>query len=50
MIQGTQSQCSMTTCRDEVGREEGAESRREGTHACLWSTHVDVWQKTITIL
>ena len=28
---------------DEVGRGEGR-FKREGTHACLWLIHVDVWQ------
>ena len=45
MTQGTQSQCSVTTWRDGVGRE-GGEGWREGTHVCLWPIHADVWQKT----
>ena len=32
MMQGTQSWCSVTTCRDGTGREVQGVFRREGTH------------------
>ena len=41
----SQSQCSVTTCRDGVGTEVGGGFRIEGTHVCLWPIHIDVWQK-----
>ena len=44
MMQGTQSQCSVITWRDEAGREVGRRSRSEGTYVCLWLIHTDVWQ------
>ena len=43
--QGAQSQCSVTTWRDGVGKEVGGRFRREGTHVCLWLIHSDVKQK-----
>ena len=45
MMQGSQSQCSMKTWRDGVGREVGEGFRREETHVCLWPIHVNEWQK-----
>ena len=44
MMQGTQSQYSVITSRDGVGREVGV-FRIQGTHVHLWSIHIDVWQK-----
>ena len=41
----TQSQCSVTTWRDGMGRERGGGYRIEGTNVCLWLVHTDVWQK-----
>jgi len=43
MKQGTQSQCSGTTQRDRVRREEG--SGWWATCVDLWPIHVDAWQK-----
>ena len=31
--------------RGGMGWEMRGTFRREGTHVCLWLTHVDVWQK-----
>ena len=45
MTQGTQSWYSVTTWRDEVGREVGGGFWRKGTHVCPWLIHVDVWQR-----
>ena len=36
---------SMTTGRDEVGREVGGGFRMGGTHVYLWLIRVDIWQK-----
>ena len=41
--QGTQSQCSQTTQRDEMGRWKGVQDG--GTHVHPWPIHVYVWQK-----
>ena len=40
-----QSRCSVTTWKDSVGRDVGEGFRREGTYACPWPIHVDVWQR-----
>ena len=45
MMQGTQSQFSVTTERGGMGREVGGRFKREGTYVYLWLIHVDVWQK-----
>ena len=45
MMQGTQNWCSVTTWRDEMGREVGEGYRRDETHVCPWRIHVDLWQK-----
>ena len=45
MKQGTQSQCSLTTERGRVGREEGGGFRVEGTHVYLQPIYIDVWQQ-----
>ena len=42
---GTQSQCSVTTWRDGVGKEFGAGCRMERTNVCMRSIHTDEWQK-----
>jgi len=44
MMQESQSQDYVTTWSDRVGKEVRGVFRREGTHACLWMIHVDVWQ------
>ena len=36
---------SMTTGRDEVGREVGGGFRMGGTHVYPWLIRVDIWQK-----
>ena len=41
MMQGTQSWCSVTTCRD-VGEGDEGGFKMEGTRVCLWLIHVDV--------
>ena len=44
MKQGTQSRCTRTTQRDEMGRRwEGCSGW--GTHVHPWLTHVNIWQK-----
>ena len=45
----TQSQGTVTTKRDVVGRETGGVFKREETHES-WLIHADVWQKAMTIL
>ena len=47
MLLGKQSQCSVTTWRDGVGREVGGGYRMEGTNICLWLIHTDVWKKLL---
>ena len=44
MIQGAQSQCSVTTYTGGRRREEGGGFKREWTCVHLWLLHVDVWQ------
>ena len=50
MKQGTQSQCSETTQRDGVGREVEGGAQDGRTYVHPWLIHVNVRQKTITIL
>ena len=33
-----------------MGREVAGKFKREGTYVNLWMVHVDIWQKTNTIL
>ena len=47
MKQGTQSQYSGTTQRDELERDVEGGVQDGGTHVHPWQTHVDVWQKLL---
>ena len=49
MRQGAQGWCTGMTLRDGMGREMGGGSGW-GTHVHPWLIHVNVWQKSITIL
>ena len=49
MRQGAQGWCTGMTLRDGMGREVGGDSGW-GTHVHPWLIHVNVWQKTTTIL
>ena len=42
---GTQTQYSLTTSRDGMGREVGRSFKREMTHVYLWLIHIDKWWK-----
>ena len=44
-MQGTQSWCSVTTRRDEMGREVQGGFKMEGTQVYLWLIYTDVLQK-----
>ena len=45
MIQGTQTQCLVTTKRGGMEWEVRGSFKREVTYVYLWLIHVDVWQK-----
>ena len=42
---GRSTRGSGTTERGGMGGEVGGTFKREGTYACLWLIHGDVWQK-----
>ena len=45
MMQGAQTQCSVTMQRGGMGLEVGGRFKREGKYVYLWLIHVDVQQK-----
>jgi len=45
MMQETQSQCSVTTYRGEMGRKVGGRFKKQGTYVYLWLIRVAIWKK-----
>jgi len=47
-MQGTQSQCSVTTWRDTVGREVEGGFRMEATHVYLWPIYIQFSRSVVS--